>query len=432
MRGGGPALALAVVALALAGCRGESGVKLQVWALGREGEVLAELMPAFEARHPGVKVDVQQTPWTAAHEKLLSAVVGDATPDVAQIGNTWVPELETIHALLPLDERVAASATVAEADYFPGVWRSNQVDGRLWGLPWYVDTRLLFYRQDLLAAAGVTAMPRSWEEWRQALRQLRALPAPPGSGFDQRYAILLPTDEWEQPVIFGLQAGSTLLRDGNRYGDFRGEAFRRGLDFYLSLYREGLAPLASLNQIANVYQQIGRGEVALYISGPWNLGEFRRRLPAELASSWATAPLPAPAAAGWPGTSLAGGSSLVIFRRSRHPEAAWQLLEYLAEPAQQLRFYALCGDLPPRRSVWASPELAGDAAAQAFFAQLQRVQPTPAVPEWEQIAKLVAERVDAAIRGVRTAEETVVGLDAEVDRILAKRRAVLARQAEGG
>ena len=80
-----------------------------MWAFGREGEVVAQLLPDFERRNPGLRVDVQQIPWTAAHEKLLTAFVGDAMPDLAPIGNTWVPEFQEVGALEPLDGRAAAS-----------------------------------------------------------------------------------------------------------------------------------------------------------------------------------------------------------------------------------------------------------------------------------------------------------------------------------
>ena len=62
-----------------------------------------------------------------------------------------------------------------------------------------------------------------------------------------------------------------------------------------------------------------------------------------------TAPLPGPDG---PGASIAGGSSLVVFRASRHQDAAWQLIEFLSQPDVQRRFHALTGDLPPRRTTW--------------------------------------------------------------------------------
>ena len=98
------ALLLVVVVVAL-GCgeRRPATAPLTLWAMGREGEVVEQMMPTFEARHPGLRVKVQRIPWSAAHEKLLTAHVGHATPDLAQLGNTWVPELVTLDALLPLD-----------------------------------------------------------------------------------------------------------------------------------------------------------------------------------------------------------------------------------------------------------------------------------------------------------------------------------------
>ena len=78
-------LLLAAALLAFAGCApAERGVTLRFWAMGREGEVVQELVRDFERENPGVRVRVQQIPWSAAHEKLLTSFVGDATPDIAQ------------------------------------------------------------------------------------------------------------------------------------------------------------------------------------------------------------------------------------------------------------------------------------------------------------------------------------------------------------
>ncbi len=106
-----------------------------------------------------------------------------------------------------------------------------------------------------------------------------------------------------------------------------------------------------------MYQEFARGYFAMYITGPWNLGEFRRRLPPETAGRVGDGALPGPDAA-HPGVSLAGGSSLVLFASSPHPEAAWKFIEFLSAPGQQLRFYALTGDLPARSQAWEDSSLA--------------------------------------------------------------------------
>ena len=410
--------------LVFAGCgpRTDDGtVTLGFWGLGREGEVVGEMVPELERLHPELRVDAQQIPWSAAHEKLLTAFVGDAAPDLAQVGNTWIPELAAIGAIEPLDPYLRGSR-VPEADYFPGIWDTNVVDGHVWGIPWYVDTRLLYYRTDLLAEVGYPEMPRTWSGWFEAMRRLEARAGENG------FALLLPTDEWQPPIAFGFQKGAPLLRDGDRWGGFNEPRFRSAFDFYLELYRRGLAPTVSNSQAGNLYQQFAAGTFAMYISGPWNLGEFQRRLPPEMQDHWATAPLPAPDGAPWPGTSVAGGASLVIFRSSQRKAEAWKMIEYLSQPEQQVRFFQLTGDLPARRSAWSTPELAGDPQARAFWQQLQRVQSTPKVPEWEQIATLFFERAEAAVRGRTTADKALAILDRDVDRLLEKRRFLLERK----
>ena len=72
---------------------------VRFWAMGREGEVVQELVRDFERENPGIRVEVQQIPWSAAHEKLLTAFVGRSTPDVAQLGNTWIAEFAALRAL---------------------------------------------------------------------------------------------------------------------------------------------------------------------------------------------------------------------------------------------------------------------------------------------------------------------------------------------
>jgi multiple sugar transport system substrate-binding protein len=397
-------------------------ITLRLWAFGREGEEVLHLIPEFERQHPGIRVNVQQIPWIAAHEKLLTAYVGDATPDLAQIGNTWIPEFAALGALEPLDGWVDRSGVVDSSEYFAGIWDTNTIGDTVFGIPWYVDTRVIFYRKDLLARAGYPAMPTTWTEWRRAMEAVKRELGP------DRYAIFLPTNEWAQPYVLGMQAGSTLLDSAGRHGVFSAPPFRRGFEFYVDLFERGLAPALGNVEVANVYQEFGRGRFAMWITGPWNLIEVRKRLPAELQDDWATAPLPAPEGDS-AGVSIAGGSSLAMFRASRHKSAAWALVEYLSSRTQQERFYRLTGDLPARTDAWRGTGLADDPKARAFWLQLHRVRPVPKVPEVELIATRVFESAEQVIRGGRPVDAVLAALDRDVDRILEKRRWMLDRLA---
>lgn len=406
-------------ALCLAACSGRRDDALVFWTFGPEDDAVTRLLPDFERTHPDIHVEVQQLPLSAAHQKLLTAIAGGTAPDMAQLGNTWLPEMVALHALAPLQRRVAASSTVMASDYFASIWATNLSNGQLYGIPWYVDTRLLFYRSDLLKQAGFDAPPRDWAEWR---RMLAALSHPAR----KVYGILLPTNEYEQLLSLALQQPDPLLRDDDTRGNFESPGFRRALGFYVDTFRLRQAPDVTNVEVSDPWDEFGRGVYAFYLSGPWNVAEFRKRLPANEQGDWATAPLPGPEG---PGAGLAGGASLVVFRASKHRHEAWALIEYLSQPRVQQRFYRLTGDMPPRRSSWNSPLLQHDPAMQAFRDQLERVKPTPAVPEWERIAVMMQQVAARAVAGELTVDQAAAEMDRRADAILAKRRALLGRQA---
>ena len=412
---------LCALALLLGGC-GHGGPRVEVlhfWAMGSEAEVLSQLIPEFEREHPLLRVEVQQLAWTAAHEKLLTAIAGDATPDLCQLGNSWIPELVALHALVPLQSRVTASREIAPADFFTGVWQTNLIADSLYGIPWYVDTRLLFYRSDLLKAAGYAAPADTWAGWLTQLQAIKRMVGP------QRYAILLPLNEFEPLQILALNQDEAMLRDGDRYGNFRSTSFRKALTFYRDMFASSLAPTMTNAQISNVWNELGRGFFSFYVSGPWNIAEFKKRLPPDQQQSWMTAPMPG---LDGPGVSNAGGASLVLFARSHHQQSAWQLIEFLSRPAVQQRFHELTGDLPPRRTSWEGGQIARDPYSRAFRVQLERLRTFPKVPEWEQIMQAMRVMAERVVQGQLDIDSAVNGFDAEVDGILAKRRWMIARR----
>ncbi len=408
--------ALAQLAAApLAACSTRAGA-LRFWAMGAEGEVAQSLLPAFEAANPGIRVEVQQLPWSAAHAKLLTAFAGGDLPDICQIGNTWLPEFVALGALEPLSARLRASPTMDPADGFAGIWNTNIVDGALWGIPWYVDTRLIFYRRDLLARAGHATPPETWPQWLEAMEAIKRQVGSSG------YAALLPLDEYEPLLTLALQQDEPLLAEGGGRGNFQSAGFKAALAFYAEVFRRGLAPPSENTQIGNVYDEFARGHFTFYVTGPWNLGEFKRRLPAVDQALWMTSPMPGPRG---PGAGIAGGSSLVVFSHSVRKDAAWRLIEHLTEPDVQIRFWALTGDLPARKSAWAARSLADDPRADAFRDQLQRAKSTPKVPEWERIATQMQLVAAEMVRGRFTVEAAAAEIDRRANLLLEKRRWLL-------
>ena len=394
--------------------------EITFWAMGAEGENVQPLIRQFEAQHPDIKVKVQSIPWGAAHEKLLTAVAGQSTPDVCQLGNTWIPEFQAIGSLLELDSLIAHSAIVDKENFFEGIWNTNIIGKSVYGIPWYVDTRLLFYRKDILARAGYPAPPQNWDEWLDLSYKIKKL----SSAQQRKYATFfsLIYNDWAVPVVLILSNGGRLLKNNDCYGAFDDPATLEALHFYIKFFEDSLA-IRSMTEVSNIYQGFSDDLFSMMITGPWNVNQIRQRYP-ELTGRWSTAPIPARANF----SSIAGGASLVIFKNSKRPAAAWQLIEFLSQPEIQIKFFKLTLGLPAVKSAWNADIIQQDQEMTAFYTQLEHVVPTPKIAEWEQVAVKIQEHLEQVVFGRVSLEKAVANLNRDVDRILEKRQWLLSKK----
>ncbi len=399
--------------------KNDKKITINFWAMGVEGETVSKLIPEFEKKNPNIKVKVLQIAWIAAHEKLITAFTGETLPDVFQLGNTWIPEFESLGSIEPLNSYINKSSVVKAFNYFSGIWETNMIDTTVYGIPWYVDTRVMFYRTDILESVGYKNSPRTWAELYDASKKIK-------QKFNS-YSFFIPTNEWVPFVLFGIQNNAELLKNKNRYGNFSGKEFREAVEYLAKFYHEGLAPV-DMQQIMNVFQAFGEGFFSLYITGPWNVTEFQNRLPKEIQNKWMTAPLPSPDN-DYPGYSLAGGSSLSLNAKSEYKEAAWKFIEFISEAKTQLKFYKLVSSLPAVKKVWEDSSLVNNKFMKAFYTQLHKTKPTPKVPEWEQIVfSKIQQTTEVIARKKKTIVEVLKELDTDANDILEKRRWMMDRK----
>lgn len=393
---------------AAAGC-GRSSAHVEMWAMGNEAAAMPELLRRLSANSPLPSVSVQPLPWTAAHEKLLTGFAGGALPALSQVGNSWIAELAAIGAIEPVPEAQGALLT----DQFDAVIDTCRIGGEIWAVPWYVDTRVQFYRRDLFARAGYDAPPPRWDDWKAALHRVKRVA---GEG---NYAVLMPVNEYEHLTTLALSAKALMIDEPGTHGRFSDPAFLEALAFYKSLFDEGLAPLASATQISNVWNEFARGYFSVYPSGPWTIGDMQRRLPKEFQAKWATAPNPGPDGIG---SAAPGGSSLVVFRGAAKAGEAWKVVGALLGAQGQAMLQNLTGNLPARKSLWGASANASNSYSAAFAQQLDQARALPKVPEWERIVnemQIVAERM---LRGQFTVKQAASEMDVRANRLLEKRR----------
>jgi multiple sugar transport system substrate-binding protein len=392
-------------------CRKNSENELTFWAMGVEGENVSKLIPQFERLY-NVKVKVQQIPWTAAHEKLITAFVSETLPDVFQLGNTWIPEFVAINAIDPLDSLIALTQINLD-DYFSGILESNKINDVLFGIPWYVDTRVLFYRKDLLEKSGCKNPPRNWNELYNCSKKIKSLTS--------NYAIYFPTNEWIPLILFALQNKAELLKRNYTEPAFTDSQFINAFEYLSKFYKEKLSP-SNITEVTNIYQAFEEGYIAMYITGPWNISEFKKRLSENVQNLWMTAALPSPDD-NYPGVSLAGGASLVINKSSKKKNLALKLIEFLSRPEIQIQFYQLVGSLPSRKSAWNDSIFVNDVHLKAFRIQLEKTQAMPKLAEWENIMiSKIQKYVEEVAAGKMSVIEACKKLNSETSILLEKRK----------
>ncbi|RCK80944.1 MAG: N-Acetyl-D-glucosamine ABC transport system, permease protein 1 [Candidatus Ozemobacter sibiricus] len=381
-------------------------IVLDVWGMGMEGHLLRQLTAEFERRHPQVKVRVQAIPWGAGHEKLMTAIVGDMTPDVAQIGTTWMAELIALDALEPLDAYLASSP-IREDDFFPGTLGTNRLGGVWYGLPFFVDTRLIYYRADLVAAAGFPRFPETWAEFDLLCDRLQA--RQPGV-----FPCTMALGDPLQFMMFLWQRGGDLL-GGNGPGiAWPPAAVAETMAFLDRARARDWTPFGPEGP-SDFFAAFASGTYPMTIGGPWMIWEFEKRLP-DLVDRIATARLPRAIT----GTSFLGGSNLAIFRRCRHKDWAWKLLEFMASREAQARWFEIAKGLPSLRAAWDLPGLADNPMLPAFREQLEDARSPPCVPEWEAMSDALWRTIDEVLWERLSPASAPAVLEARLARVLEK------------
>ena len=180
---------------------GARPVTITIWAMGEEGLNLEQITPWFESENPDIELRIVQIPWNLAYDKMITAVAGGTAPDLAQVGTTWMAPFAAMEALLPLDEHIGQSQIVAPDRFFSGSWRTGVIEGSVYGVPWYVDVRVLYYRTDLLEAAGFAGPPTTWEELLEVGQALAE---------QGEYGLAL-SPHWQEFLPFVWQAGGDIL-----------------------------------------------------------------------------------------------------------------------------------------------------------------------------------------------------------------------------
>lgn len=320
------AAVLAIGAIALTGCStgsstaGSSGSGTgTVQFLGPEDPTtFAPLITAFEAKYPDITVDYSQVPFDQLNSTLQQRLgAKDTTIDVYTVDQPRVSQLAAQGFLEDLsDLKAEAEAATSDAQYSVNLWQD-----KLWALPVWNSSQMLFYNKDALDAAGVTAPTAdpadrwTWEQIVDAGTKAQAA--------GTQYGLLLEQVEAYyqlQPLAESLGGGSGITGDDALTPDVTNEGWTKAMEWYGNTFASGLSPRGVGGfQTSPLFTD---GKVAFFVGGPWDIGNFAK----SANFNWGVAPHPA--FAGGTAVTPTGSWSWGINPASENKAAALKFLEF--------------------------------------------------------------------------------------------------------
>lgn len=404
-----PLATLALAALAIVSCAPRRDTppprELVFWQSGPAG-VADSLAAAFEQGHPGLDVRVVGIASACMAESLEVALAAGRAPDLCQVGSAGMP------ALLAGGRLADWSAGVADLrDSLLG-WELCSVGEAIYGVPWALETRALYYDEALLRRAGLDPRhpPETWEQLTRAAAAIQRL----GRGVHGYGLPTADTTELVRQALPYLLAGGGILSEDTRHAVFDSAATVRAFELMLRLRRAG-----TTGSRESLEREFARGRLGMMLAGPG----LARRVAAEApALRYGVAPVPRPHADQGANVSWVGGELLVSFNASARKRSALDLARYLVRPENAGRLTAAA---PGLLSATAGADTAkawrDRPREQALLRQLAAGRYTPNHPAWGAMAAVIGDELERALDGTKTAERAVADAQERLAALVGKR-----------
>ena len=330
-------------------------IKLNLWVMPNAGfdtrRILQRELAQFRRENPGYDVNLTVHPWHFAWDRLIAVAKRKDyrdPPDVVQIGGTWNTTLAALGALSDITDYLD---DIERTDIIRPVWNYcyEPTRTKAYSLPWFLDARVLYYRNDLLAELGLTPDDlATWKGFREACERLH------NSRLNARYFALPLAGQKEGILIHDLApwiwgAGGNFVSSDRHTAQFQEPPALKGVDFYFRMMVDHLIPLLGRDRFSP--GDFFSGQFAFQVSGVWPINSFLNPkhpyYQPDVAKNYGVSVFPSGPAGQ---VTYLGGSNLAIVSTSQHPHAAWRLIKFLTSMESQVRHSKQIGMLPSRYS----------------------------------------------------------------------------------
>lgn len=354
---------------------------LRVWLFQEVGnkpkqQVVDKAVAAFKKAHKGADVTVEYIPVETRAQRIKAAFNDPkSAPDVIEYGNTDTAGYVKDGGLADVTKDFTNWSEAKDTD--PTARQSVTVDGRTYGIPYFVGVRALYYRTDLFKELGLD-VPKTQAELIDTAHRIRAA----------------------KPGLYGLAVGGAytygampfVWADGGEIAGGKGGSYasaidsaaaQKGIKAYTSLFGDDNCPAAKCAGMGgnDTVTAFASGKAGMAIGGDFSHAAIEA---GKVKGKYAVVPLPG-LKAGEIAPAFAGGNNLGVLKSTTHRTLAVDLMERLASKKTQAELFDAMGFLPTFTDVRDDV-----AAKEPFVAPFVKTLAAgtkfvPASPAWAQI-----------------------------------------------
>lgn len=304
-----------------------------------EEKVIRSILQDFDSLYPDLPYKYEPIPGNYS-EKIQLMLGTHTAPDLFWLKGYTSPSYLSFQVLKSLDTYIESDEGFDNQDFFPVFRNAFTREGQCFGIAKDFNVYVLFYNTRMFEEAGIEGPPQNWEELVEVSQILTR--DKDGDGENDQFGLVIePTHEMLMPFVF---------QNGGDFEDAQGNLglmepeFIEATEFYLNLYKEGIATIPSDMGAGWNGDVMGREQAAMCISGAWAIPYFADNYPD---FSYQVAVLPK----GKQAATLAFATAFVISKEAPFPEEAWKLLSYMTGK-EGMKAWTKSGiALPTRKSV---------------------------------------------------------------------------------
>ena len=386
-------------------------VELTMWGTWG-GDQVAQLEAQLEAYNASQdKIHITYAVQDGMEQKLLTAIASNEVPDVVLWDRFNTSVYAPKGAFTQLDDLVANDDSIDMSDFYEPAVDELTYDGKLYGIPLTVDTRILFYNKDMFEEAGVD--PESITDWDSLREAAIKLTIRENGKLVQAGFSLKDTGLFNNWIV---QAGGRMINNDTTppTTDFNTQA---GLDV--------LAYWDQLQNVDKVYDLgfedgyggdgFKAGKVAITFNGPWTLESYR-----EADINFGV--IGQPAGPSGNQSAMMGGFGLIIPNKAKNTEAAWEFIKWwTTQPENGVEFAKISGNLPASKEAAKDPYFVGDEILQVFTVAMDYAGIRSKVPGYSDVEGLaLIPQLQKFVAGEITAEKALSEAQTQGDAILSK------------